>query len=41
MRELKDWEKIQEQNLRYVAITRAMSTLLFLPIAAEPKQKWS
>ena len=39
MRQLKDWEQIQEQNLRYVAITRAMRTLLFLPIAVEPREK--
>lgn len=31
-RQLQDWEKLQEQNLRYVAITRAKSNLRFVPI---------
>jgi DNA helicase-2/ATP-dependent DNA helicase PcrA len=40
-RELRDWQALQEQNLRYVAITRAKNDFRYLPIVDEKKNEWN
>lgn len=32
-----EWEQVQEQNLRYVALTRAKDTLIFVPLPKKEK----